>query len=231
MKQLRALTQPGYRQVEQLLNEGGQVTEFDDATIRDYSVPIPDVAADTDELRTELAAITECDDFEKYSHTIDAAAAPIVREYLDITRKDAAREGLWHWLAVSEFPGFVYYRWRESGNIREKFLKGGTDIYSNAIHRLWWGAELTRDGDDYDRTRRMFIQGELANDVLDRWFARYEAAAKTVVDVLDGDDSDVISDVTRDFRNELSRYTLELMTEEEIRALVTQLRDERLAQS
>jgi hypothetical protein len=206
-----------------MLDEGRRVTDLDDTTIREYSVPIQDLTADLDGLRDELEDIVA--DKEPYDHEIDAEAAEPVREYLDITRRVAAKDGLWHWLAVSEFPNFVYHRWRESGNIKEKFLKGGTDIYSNAIHRLWWGAELTRDGSDYDRTRRIFMQGELANDVLDRWFARYEPAAKTTVDSLDGEDSSFISDTTRDMRNELSGYTLELMTEDDIKEFIDRLDD------
>jgi len=221
MMQLRSLTKPGKRQVERVLEDGGRVTEIDTSTIREYSAPIHGVEADVDGLREALSDIT--DKHERYDHSIDAAAAEPVREYLDFSRQTAADAGLWHWLAVSELHEFVYYRWRESGNIEEKFLKAGADIYSNAIHRLWWGAELTRDENDYTRTETMFQQGELANDVLDRWFARYKPAAKVVVDELDGKDSDVISDITRDFKGELSRYSLELMGPDEIRTLVNEV--------
>lgn len=226
MIQLRELTEPGRRQVERTLEEGDRVTSINDETIREYSVPIQDLSSDIKGLREELESIVDADEPEEYSHLIDAEAAPLVREYIDITRRQAAKDGLWHWLAVSEFPEFVYHRWRETGNIEEKFLAAGTDIYSNAIHRLWWGAELTRDGSDYERTEQMFSQGELANDVLDRWFARYRPAVKTVVDQLDGDDSDTISDLTRDIRNELSSYTLEIMRGEDVEDLIERLRED-----
>lgn len=226
MIQLRELTEPGRRQVERTLEEGDRVTSINDETIREYSVPIQDLSSDIKGLREELESIVDADEPEEYSHLIDAEAAPLVREYIDITRRQAAKDGLWHWLAVSEFPEFVYHRWRETGNIEEKFLAAGTDIYSNAIHRLWWGAELTRDGSDYERTEQMFSQGELANDVLDRWFARYRPAVKTVVDQLDEDDSDTISDLTRDIRNELSSYTLEIMRGEDVEDLIERLRED-----
>lgn len=228
MTELRELTKPGRNEVKRVLEEGNRVTEIDEATLRDYSSPIRGATADLEGLRRELDAIVEDDDEEhkQYEHTIDAAAAESVREYIDIPRRVAAKDGLWHWLAVAKYHKFVYHRWRESGNIEEKFLAAGTDIYSNALHRLWWGAELTREGDDYTLTRAMFRQGELANDVLDRWFARYQPASRTVVDFLAGEDSDTVSDLTRDFRNELSSYTLELMQEEEVEALLTRLENE-----
>lgn len=224
MTQLRELTEPGRREVERTIDAGDRVIDIDDGTIREYSVPIQGLTANLDRLEDELALIR--DDTDPYDHRIDARAAEPIREYLDISRRDAARDGLWHWLAVANFPEFVYHRWRESGNVEEKFLAAGTDIYSNAIHRLWWGAELTRENGNYDRTEEMFEQGELANDVLDRWFARYTPAAKLSVDLLSGSDSDVISDVTRDFRNELSSYTLELMEDDEIEALYGRLHDD-----
>lgn len=38
------------------------------------------------------------------------------------------------------------------------FLTYGTDIYSNALHQLWWIAELTREpasADPYERPREV----------------------------------------------------------------------------
>jgi len=84
---------------------------------------------------------------------------------------------------VLEFPEFVRYRW-QGDDLRGKSLDGGEDIYSNALHRLWWIAEITRDGDDYTQTEEMFEMQELANDVADRWFARYEPMTWACVDEL-----------------------------------------------
>jgi hypothetical protein len=217
MTELRELTNPGKRFVERKLEEGTRLTEVDREQLQEYSAPLSGLTADLGGLREELDEIRE--DMKEGNHEIDAAAAPPVREHLTLTRREAANPRLWHWLAVAEFPKFVYHRWEKYSSIQEKFLAAGRDIYSNALHRLWWGAELTSDGDDFERTERMFEQGELANDVLDRWFARDETAAKVVVDVLSGESADVISNTTRDVKQELSVYTLELMDECEIRAL------------
>jgi hypothetical protein len=225
MKELRELAEPGRRKVKEVIEESGRVTEIDQSFIQEHSFSIEGETADLEGLETELEGIRE--DHEPYDHNIDAAAAPHIREYIDVSRRVAANEGLWHWLCVSEFPEFVYHRWERYSDIEGKFLEGGTNIYSNALHRLWWGAELTRDGNDYDRTKRLFEQGELANDVLDRWFARHQPAATEVVDALSGEDSGTISDVTRDIRNELSVYTLELMSGEEFSEFVNRTMRER----
>ncbi|UHH25109.1 DUF6339 family protein [Halobacterium noricense] len=196
-----------------MIEQGQPVTEIPESTLREHSYDIKGASADLEALRDELEGVV--DEHNENDHNIDAAAAPSVREFIDITRRTAARPGLWHWLTVSKFPDFVYHRWPNADD-EEKFLDGGTDIYSNAIHQLWWGAELTRDGDDYTVTKQMFGQGRLANDVLDSWSSRYEPAAKIHTKILLGESSDTVQKKSRDIRNKLSVYKLDLMTDEEI---------------
>lgn len=221
--ELRALTETGRHEVQKLFDRDERVTTLEEATIREHSTPLG-TSADVGSLEDALEEIVTDDDVDRYSTTIDARAAEPIREHLDLTRQRATRPGLWHWLAVTQFPEFVYHRWEKFADIEEKFLSAGRDVYSNAIHRLWWGAELTRDDDDYSRTRDMFSNGRLANDVLDAQFARYSSAAKVVVDELADATSDVVQKTTRDVRTELSVYTLELMTDDEIRTLVRRKR-------
>jgi hypothetical protein len=228
MEQLKRLTPEGEYRVKKHLESGKDVSELPDDIIEENVVEIPNLEADLDGLEADLeAAIAEGDTVSGRSRgtTIDAHAAPQIHQRINIDRRDAAIDGLWHWLCVFRFPDFVYNRWDRDGDIVEKFLAGGTNIYSNAIHRLWWGAELTHDGDDYSRTQTLFSQGELANDVLDRRFARYEHAAHVVTDELDDEPSSRISKTTTNLRNELSIYTLELMSESGITRLVNEVEE------
>jgi len=216
------LTEEGRTIVEEHLEEGGRVTGLDDAVLDDHSVEIRGLDADLEELRDELDQIRA--DIKENGLEIEVRAAPHVHQYLDLSRREAAVEGLWHWLAVAEFPEFVYHRWEGYEDTVGKFLEGRTNIYSNAIHRLWWIAELTYDhesADPYSRTERVFAQGTLTNDVFDRWFARYGPAAKVIVDELDGEPaSAVIDPTTKNIKDALSNYKLELMTQNEICELV-----------
>jgi hypothetical protein len=135
-------------------------------------------------------------------------------------------------------------------NMKEKFLKAGADIYSNALHRIWWAAELTYDeaesGDpedrDYERTRKVLEFQELANDIFDRWFARYRPVAVSCVDLLchealneikeEGEYSDppsnskIASDTTTLLREELTVRRVEAMEEDEIVDTIRSLREE-----
>jgi len=223
MTQLREMSEAGRREIKKVIEEGDPVTAVPDSTLREHSYDIDGATADLDELRDRLSEVVE--DYDENDHEIDAAAAPHVRECLDISRRTAARPGLWHWLTVCQFPDFVYHRWPDADD-EEKFLAGGTDIYSNAIHQLWWGAEITRDGDDYTLTEQMFGQGRLANDVLDSWSSRYEPAAKIHTETLLGEPSNTVREVSREIRNKLSVHTLEIMADSEIRCFMEERLDE-----
>lgn len=123
------------------------------------------------------------DNYNKGNSEIDGEVAETIRKSLDLTRREASVDGIWHYLTVLVFPDFVRYRW-EGDDLRGKFLDGGEDIYSNALHRLWWIAEITRDGEDFTRTNEIFEMQELANDIADRWYARYKPITWACVDEL-----------------------------------------------
>ena len=146
---------------------------------------------------------------------------------LDISRRVADDPGAWHYLAVVEFPGFVWYRWQYNSEeaMREKFLGAGTDLYSNALHRLWWIAELTSDAGDYSLTESVFSSQTMVNKVFDRWFVRYRPATVALCDELADAPSWVIDEVTHDFDHKLSTVQLEGLSEKEARRLVAGLRE------
>jgi hypothetical protein len=78
----------------------------------------------------------------------DGWLAPRLHHVLRLTRREAARRGVWAWLAVVACPKYVHWRFpgRNGTTDVDRFL-GRED--KNAIGRLWWGAELMRNGGDY----------------------------------------------------------------------------------
>jgi hypothetical protein len=174
-------------------------------------------------------------DGSKYSRgdaKIDAALASEVRKHLGFTREQASHDGVWRYLAVVEFPDFVRCRWpysddsseRTFNSAREKFLRPASDLYGNALVRLWWMAELTRDGDNYSLTRVALEHQELANDVFDRGYARYPPAVRATVDELRDASSSVVSDTTTKLNHALSTIRLESLSESELREMVRDIR-------
>lgn len=226
----------------QRLNEGGHgligdeflagEEELDENDLGPYLTDTG-IQVDLEPLRQKIGNdVFNGDDYEPGDAEIDKEVAPTVHRSIDITRRQAAIEGIWHYLTVLEFSEFVRYRW-ESG-LREKFFAGGEDIYSNALHRLWWIAEITEDNGDYSRTGEIFEMQELANDVADRWFARYQPVTFACVDVLkkaqidelDPSNSDIVSKTTTRLREELTVVCAEGLSHEEAIKLVQELRDE-----
>ncbi|WP_433697732.1 DUF6339 family protein [Nocardiopsis sp. CA-288880] len=85
----------------------------------------------------------------------DAWLAPRLHSVLRFTRAEAADSGLWNHLALRIAPDHVF--WRHIGKAtqkkpvpmvsRSRFIG---PFHTQAFARLWWAAELFRDGYDYE---------------------------------------------------------------------------------
>jgi hypothetical protein len=84
----------------------------------------------------------------------DAWLAPRVHATLRLTRREAAEKSIWYWLNVVAKPDYVRWRFGSERAVSrvvalDRFM--GEDS-KNALGRLWWAAELTRNGMDYSET-------------------------------------------------------------------------------
>ncbi|MYS22796.1 hypothetical protein GA0115240_144848 [Streptomyces sp. DvalAA-14] len=85
----------------------------------------------------------------------DAWLAPRLHATLRMTRGEAARPELWNFLALAVAPDYVLWRHLgpgartdgEPGKVASARFVG--PHYSQAFSRLWWAAEIFRDGADY----------------------------------------------------------------------------------
>ena len=82
----------------------------------------------------------------------DPWLGPRVHAALRLSRREAADKRLWQYLAVVEFAEYVRWRWGNEAQEKEVSVSRffGEDSV-NAIARLWWIPELTRNGPDYTR--------------------------------------------------------------------------------
>jgi hypothetical protein len=117
----------------------------------------------------------------------DGWLAPRVHATLRLTRREAADRRLWAYLNVAAFPEHVRWRWLDPDDPNsavpiDRFL--GEDS-TNQLGRLWWGAELTRNGPNYDRTAKAFRSSQFARSwqVLD--VMHHRAAALAIIDFLE----------------------------------------------
>ncbi|MGW7543414.1 DUF6339 family protein [Streptomyces sp. NPDC054770] len=84
----------------------------------------------------------------------DAWLAPRLHETLRLTRREAAEKGFWTYLALGVAPDYVVWRHLSEpkadgspGRVaRDRFIG---PHYKQTFARLWWAAELFRDGPDY----------------------------------------------------------------------------------
>ncbi|TWU57672.1 DUF6339 family protein [Rubripirellula reticaptiva] len=121
-------------------------TEFEDDFHRD--IDLESLAAIVAEAESRFGAQVE---------KADTWLAPRVHASLRLTRREASRRELWAYLNVAAFPDFV--RWRHTST--QGPSKGLIDIgrfigenSRNALGRLWWAAEMTRNGSDYSLTEK-----------------------------------------------------------------------------
>src|ERR1700730_6026962 len=139
------------------------VVELD---LTDYILKF-DRSTDMEPVTKVIDAVMKKDEFKENRQASDAWLAPRVHAALRLTRREAADRRLWTYLAVVSFPRYV--RWRfpgdgDNGTAVKRFFGRQRD---HAIARLWWGAELTRNGGDYSPTTAAFKN----QDVPNTWFA------------------------------------------------------------
>jgi hypothetical protein len=111
----------------------------------------------------------------------DGWLSPRLHHALRLTRAEAGDRGLWHWLAL-RYRSYVEYRWTgDSGVNRDRWFG---PVHKQALARLWWGAELFRDGDDYEPAQFLFRRQDMPNSYLHRPLARCRPLALAMVDQL-----------------------------------------------
>lgn len=219
---LKRLTEDGRRLINESFLRGDET--IPEETLNEYVEPLPSgVSAELTRLDDVVDDVVE--EHSLYDTSMDAALVKDVHRCLDISRRVAGDPGLWHWLAVVRYPHFVRHRWEyhSEAAMREKFLGAGSDLYSNALHRLWWIAELTSRDGDYSITDTVFANQTMVNKVFDRWFARYRPAVIALCDELADEPSWVIDETTRRFNLALTNVQLEGLSEQDARDIVQRI--------
>jgi hypothetical protein len=116
----------------------------------------------------------------------DPWLGPRVHATLRLTRREAADKRIWEYLTVVEFPDYVRWRWKNPDDAGapvpiDRFL--GEDS-KNSLSRLWWAAELTRNGADYSPTVKALSISRFSVSWLNLNLMHHRAAALAAVDFL-----------------------------------------------
>jgi hypothetical protein len=118
----------------------------------------------------------------------DAWLGPRLHASLRLRRREAARRGVWRYLAAGPGAGYVRWRWGRTDDEGEvtpasldRFI--GPD-YKHALGRLWWMAEIFRDGDDYGPAARALSNQDITNTFFRMDVAHHRPSAQGLVEVL-----------------------------------------------
>lgn len=245
MTQLRTLQHQAVSEIDEAFIEGTRTISPD--LFERHSKPVEGTNVDYGAIQSKIDEIFVDDDYPRYEASMDAALAPTLHSEIQIDRRTARDERIWYYLAAVKFDDFVRYRWRfdfESSRTAafEKFLgeTRGNDLYTNALGRLWWLAELTHvdpataavDVDDeYELTRKVFEYNFLANRILDNAFHMSKPLVVAVVDQFADEPNELVNDMPDRLSTLLSMMPAEGWVEdnsvEVVRRLKRQMKAER----
>lgn len=122
----------------------------------------------------------------------DAWLAPRLHATLRLTRREAADRRLWNYLSLGVAPDYVV--WRHTTEARGEEQDKGPRVASTkfrgspdkqAFARLWWAAELFRNGSDYGPVVTACGQQEMLNSALRLTVIDHRPTAQALVELID----------------------------------------------
>lgn len=148
----------------------------------------------------------------------DAWLSEEIHKALGLPRGIAMDIRVWQFLTCIAHPEYVRYRWGKNDKVsKERFLGG---IKRNAFARLWWAAEIMKNGEDYSGIAPCFASQDLYEAVFGRSFSKFPSAAKAFVEGVKNQERAVVREVAKDFNFMLSTFVLEDLPEEQVKSLV-----------
>ncbi|MFC5724761.1 DUF6339 family protein [Streptomyces gamaensis] len=119
----------------------------------------------------------------------DAWLAPRLHYALRLTRAEAADSTLWNFLALCVAPEFVQWRWgrpKEGGRLEVgQAARFAGPWHTQCFSRLWWAAELFRDGDAYEPVVVACGNQDVLNTVLRQELVLHRPAAQALARLLE----------------------------------------------
>lgn len=167
--------------------------------------------------------------FSPYDTQIDVEMAVSLHKALPMSRRMASDMRMWAWLAVEHAPDFVAFRWRPKSNRSERNSERycGNRV-RQTFARLWWAAELSRDGQDYGLTEKLVnLNGfqDIYEAIFGRAFAGHFPTLRTLVEMIGCRDEEFIRAFCVELGYALSPSALETMDNAEVKAVVSRVVD------
>ncbi|MBZ4319998.1 DUF6339 family protein [Streptomyces huiliensis] len=109
----------------------------------------------------------------------DAWLAPRLHAALRLTRREAADPGFWNYLALGVAPDYVVWRHLSDAKVAADRFRG--QYHKQAFARLWWAAELFRDGSDYSPVVTACANQDIMNTALRMSVINHRPTAQAIV--------------------------------------------------
>lgn len=173
------------RSIPQRLDRAQRETAVEGTEPSDLSVPVDrhaGAAPTLDALDSLMRSVRELQQHGEWTDraTSDRWLAPRIHHALRLFRTEASDRGVWQWVAL-RYPWYVEWRWADREDTVAADRWWGP-IHKQAFARLWWGAEVFRDGADYKPVERAFVFQDLPNSYLHRPVVRCRSLALAIVD-------------------------------------------------
>lgn len=115
----------------------------------------------------------------------DSWLGPRLHAALRLSRREASRPGVWRYLGVCAFPEYVRWRFadveKEEPPGLERFTGAET---KHALGRLWWMAEMFRDGADYEPAAKALSNQDVINNLFKNDTAHHRPTVQGAVRIL-----------------------------------------------
>jgi hypothetical protein len=111
---------------------------------------------------------------------MDSWLAPRLHYALRIPRRLAADPRFWTWLGVTVFRPYIQKRWMDEKKRMvnlPRYVDNNKMNLTQAVSRLWWGAEMCRNGRDYSPVIQVFSKVRTAQFALELAYSAYKPAA------------------------------------------------------
>ncbi len=106
--------------------------------------------------------------------TLDQWLAPRVHGAVRIPRRLAGDMRLWTWLVLTIGREYTWKRWLEDE--RPSIYRYTGDFKRNSLARLWWAAEMARNGPDYSPIEDVLRDPSTAQYALELRYSMYKPA-------------------------------------------------------
>jgi hypothetical protein len=107
--------------------------------------------------------------------TLDQWLAPRIHSAVRIPRRLAGDMGFWSWMVTEIGREYTWVRWRENKPQPTMYRYTG-DFKRNALARLWWFPEMSRNGPDYSPIRRVLRDPSTAQYAMELRYSMYRPA-------------------------------------------------------